>query len=59
MTDDLEQKLGECELAKLIWKPKNYLSISSDHQNSLIKLIDSLENDDDVQNIYINTTLNT
>ena len=59
MTDDLEQKLGECELAKLIWKPKNYLSISSDQQNSLIKLIDSLENDDDVQNVYINTTLNT
>ena len=27
VTDDLEQKLGECELAKLIWKPKNYLSI--------------------------------
>ena len=59
MTDDLEQKLGECELAKLIWKPKNYLSISSDQQNSLIKLIDSLENDDDVQNVYINTILNT
>ena len=59
MTDDLEQKLGECELAKLIWKPKNYLSISSDQQNSLVKLIDSLENDDDVQNVYINTTLNT
>ena len=59
MTDDLEQKLGECELAKLIWKPKNYLSISSDQQNSLIKLIDSLENDDDVQKVYINTTLNT
>ena len=59
MTDDLEQKLGECELAKLIWKPKNYLSISSDQQNSLIKLIDSLENDDDVQNVYINTKINT
>ena len=59
MTDDLEQKLGECELAKLIWKPKNYLSISNDQQNSLIKLVDSLENDDDVQNVYINTTLNT
>ena len=58
MTDDLEQKLGECELAKLIWKPKNYLSISSDQQNTLIKLIDSLENDDDVQNVYINTVLN-
>ena len=58
VTDDLEQKLGECELAKLIWKPKNYLSISSDQQNTLIKLIDSLENDDDVQNVYINTVLN-
>ena len=58
VAERLEKKLGESELAKLIWKPKNYLSISHDQQQKLIRLIDALENDDDVQNIYTNTLLN-
>ena len=58
VAERLEKKLGECELAKLIWKPKNYLSISHDQQQKLIRLMDALENDDDVQNIYTNTLLN-
>ena len=58
VAERLEKKLGESELVKLIWKPKNYLSISHDQQQKLIRLIDALENDDDVQNIYTNTLLN-
>ena len=58
VAERLEKKLGESELVKLIWKPKNYLSISHDQQQKLIRLMDALENDDDVQNIYINTVLN-
>ena len=58
IAEELEKKLGESELVKLIWKPKNYLSISHDQQQKLIRLMDALENDDDVQNIYTNTLLN-
>ena len=58
VAERLEKKLGESELVKLIWKPKNYLSISHDQQQKLIRLMDALENDDDVQNIYTNTLLN-
>ena len=58
VAEGLEKKLGESELVKLIWKPKNYLSISHDQQQKLIRLMDALENDDDVQNIYTNTLLN-
>ena len=58
VAERLEKKLGESELVKLIWKPKNYLSISHDQQQQLIRLIDALEIDDDVQNIYTNTVLN-
>ena len=58
VAERLEKKLGESELAKLIWKPKNYLSISHDQQQKLIRLMDAMENDDDVQNIYTNTLLN-
>ena len=58
IAERLEKKLGESELVKLIWKPKNYLSISHDQQQKLVRLIDALENDDDVQNIYTNTLFN-
>ena len=58
VAEDLENNLGESELTKLIWKPKNYLSISTVQQQTLIKLMDALENEDDVQNIYANTLLN-
>ena len=58
VAEGLENNLGESELTKLIWKPKNYLSITTDQQQSLIKLMDALENEDDVQNIYANTILN-
>ena len=58
VAERLEKKLGESELVKLIWKPKNYLSISHDQQQKLIRLMDALENDDDVQNIYTNTLFN-
>ena len=58
VAEGLEKKLGESELVKLIWKPKNYLSISHDQQQKLIRLMDALENDDDVQNIYTNALLN-
>ena len=58
VAEDLENNLGESELTKLIWKPKDYLSISTDQQQTLIKLMDALENEDDVQNIYANTLIN-
>ena len=58
VAEGLENNLGESELTKLIWKPKNYLSISTEQQQTLMKLMDALENEDDVQNIYANTLLN-
>ena len=58
VAEGLENNLGESELTKLIWKPKDYLSISTDQQQTLIKLMEALENEDDVQNIYTNTLLN-
>lgn len=38
--------------------PQNYTSINEDQQKSLDKMLDMLENDDDVQNIYHNMEQN-
>lgn len=42
----------EAQSTKLVWKPQNYIEIEGDPALTLIKLIDALEDLDDVQNVY-------
>ena len=54
----LEAALGESETAKLIWKPQAPTEVADlDHATKLMKLIDTLEDDDDVQNVTANFDL--
>ncbi|WP_275784912.1 YebC/PmpR family DNA-binding transcriptional regulator [Pararhizobium gei] len=50
----LEATLGEAETVKAIWKPQNTVPVDEERAQSLMKLIDTLEDDDDVQNVYTN-----
>lgn len=50
----LEATLGEAETVKMIWRAQNNVPVDEEKALSLIKLIDSLEDDDDVQNVYSN-----
>ncbi len=47
----LETSLGESETAKLIWRPQTRTELDLDAAQKLMKLIDTLEDDDDVQNV--------
>lgn len=50
----LEGSLGEADSVKIIWKPQNLTPVDADKAQTLMKLIDMLEDDDDVQNVYAN-----
>jgi YebC/PmpR family DNA-binding regulatory protein len=50
----LEAKLGEAESVRSIWKPNLSTQVDEDAAQSIMKLIASLEDDDDVQNVYAN-----
>jgi YebC/PmpR family DNA-binding regulatory protein len=50
----LEQALGEPESVKAIWKPQNMVSVDAEKGATLMKLISTLDDDDDVQNVYAN-----
>ncbi|MEM8701023.1 MAG: YebC/PmpR family DNA-binding transcriptional regulator [Pseudomonadota bacterium] len=50
----LEETLGEADSTKIIWKPQNLTPVDADKAQTLMKLIDMLEDDDDVQNVYSN-----
>ena len=50
----LEKVLGEAESVKAIWKPQTNTAIDAEKGATLMKLISTLEEDDDVQNVYSN-----
>lgn len=50
----LEQKLGEAEQVKPVFKPQTNTPVDAEKGATLMKLIGALEDDDDVQNVYAN-----
>jgi YebC/PmpR family DNA-binding regulatory protein len=50
----LEEKLGEAESVRAVWKPQTLTPVEGDKAETLMKLIGTLEDDDDVQNVYAN-----
>jgi YebC/PmpR family DNA-binding regulatory protein len=50
----LEAKFGEPRKAALTWKPQNTVAVDDEAGEKLLKLIDLLNEHDDVQNVYAN-----
>jgi YebC/PmpR family DNA-binding regulatory protein len=50
----LEPMLGEAEGTKLAWRPSTEVEVSGDDAQQLLKLMDALDEDDDVQTVWGN-----
>ena len=50
----MSKKFGEPASAKFVWRPKTNVPTHGDAAESLMKLLDTLEDLDDVQNVYSN-----
>lgn len=50
----LEATLGEPKSVKAIWKPQNETPVGADKAEQLLRFMDVLDDDDDVQNVYSN-----
>ena len=50
----LEPVLGEAEGAKLAWRPQTMVDVDESDAATLLKLIDTLDDDDDVQTVWGN-----
>tara|TARA_R110002124_G_scaffold64985_2_gene177379 strand:+ start:182020 stop:182772 length:753 start_codon:yes stop_codon:yes gene_type:complete len=55
--DVLEKKFGEPEKQGLVWRPNISAEVTPDQAVSIMKLIDTLEDSDDVQNVTSNLEL--
>jgi YebC/PmpR family DNA-binding regulatory protein len=54
VAEALEAKLGPAKSTNIIWRPKTATPVEGDAAASLIKLLDALDDDEDVQNVFGN-----
>ncbi len=52
--DALESRFGPPDLAKLDWRPATSVTLDEERAAPVLKLIDVLDDNDDVQNVYAN-----
>ncbi|MBA4801128.1 MULTISPECIES: YebC/PmpR family DNA-binding transcriptional regulator [Euryhalocaulis] len=50
----LEGSMGEASSTKMIWRPQNTIEMDEDKAGTLLKLLDALDDSDDVQSFYGN-----
>jgi YebC/PmpR family DNA-binding regulatory protein len=51
---NLETALGEAETVKAVWLPQTQTALDEEKAATMLRLLDLLEEDDDVQNVYSN-----
>ena len=54
VTRALEVKFGEPRKSAMLWKPQNTISLDDESGEKILKLIELLDDSDDVQNVYAN-----
>ena len=50
----LEAKFGEPRKSALLWKPQNTVAVDDEAGEKLLRMIEALDESDDVQNVYAN-----
>ena len=54
VTKALEEQLGEARKSALVWRPQNTIAVDDETGEKLLRLVDTLDDHDDVQHVYAN-----
>jgi YebC/PmpR family DNA-binding regulatory protein len=54
VTKALEAKFGEPRKSGMMWKPQNTIAVDDEAGEKILKLMDALDDNEDVQNVYAN-----
>jgi YebC/PmpR family DNA-binding regulatory protein len=57
VSSGLAAKFGDAETVKVVWKPNVMAPVDFEKAESLLKLIDALDEDDDVQTVFSNADI--
>ena len=52
--NEIEKNIDNFLYSSIEWRPQNYLDISKEESDAIIKMLEILEEDDDVQNTFVN-----
>jgi YebC/PmpR family DNA-binding regulatory protein len=53
----LEAKFGEPKMSKLVWRPQTSVAVNDEQGEKIVRLVEALEDHDDVQTVYSNFEL--
>ena len=53
----LEKQFGEAASTRIVWRPKSLVPVTGDQAGTVMRLLEALEDDDDVQNVYSNADI--
>jgi YebC/PmpR family DNA-binding regulatory protein len=53
----LAARFGEAQTVKIVWKPQTLAPVDQERAESLMKLAEALDEDDDVQNVFTNVDI--
>ena len=54
VSEKIESDLGDSLMTKLIWKPQNFMEADNELEQTVSKLMEALESDEDVQSVHSN-----
>jgi YebC/PmpR family DNA-binding regulatory protein len=57
VTKALEAKFGEPRKSGMVWRPQNTVAVDDEAGEKIVRLVEALEESDDVQNVYANFEL--
>jgi YebC/PmpR family DNA-binding regulatory protein len=57
VSSSLAAKLGPAESVKIVWKPQTLTPLDQEKAETLLKLVDALDEDDDVQSVFSNADI--
>ncbi len=56
--NEIEKKVKSFSYSGIEWRPNNYLDISEEQTDKIIKILESLDEDDDIQRVFVNCKIN-
>lgn len=54
VAEALQEKLGDAKSTGIVWRPKSTTPVSGEQASGLMKLLEALDDDDDVQSVFAN-----
>ncbi len=54
VAEALAARIGDPKSTSVVWRPKSETPVAGEQAQTLLKLVDALDDDDDVQNVFLN-----